>query len=134
MLSFFLLRVMDLTTRISEGAMKLMFELNGWNLTEPFIHNNVAYVKPDFYPDSFIIGTSNKGYIYASGESRILYRGNTFDSINSLLSQYTNSALINFDDWEFLEEKEWVITRNGEEFLYSFTTLDKLPKASKLRC
>ncbi len=46
MLSFFLLRVMDLTTRISEGAMKLMFELNGWNLTEPFIHNDVAYVKP----------------------------------------------------------------------------------------
>ena len=130
MLSFFLLRVMDLTTRISEGAMKLMFELNGWNLMNlSFIRRGL---RDDFYPDSFIIGTSNKGYIYASGS--LAFLGQTFDSINSLLSQYTNSALIDFNNWEFLEEKEWVITRNGDEFLYSFTTLDKLPKASKLRC
>lgn len=125
---------MDLISTISEGAMKLMFDLNGWQLTTPFVHNDVAYVKPDFYPDRFIIGVSKRGYIYASGESRILYRGTTFTSIEELLNQYTKSALNDFNEWKFLEEKEWVITRDGQEFLYSFTTLDKLPKASKLRC
>jgi len=125
---------MDLKTTISEGAMKLMFELNGWTLTKPFIHEGIAFVKPDFYPDRFVIGTSKKGYIYAGGHSRITYRGRAFDSVNELIDMYGNSAIDNFKEWLFEVEKEWVITRDGSDFIYSFTTLDKLPKTTKVRC
>ncbi len=114
--------------------MKLMFELNGWTLTNPFIHEGVAFVKPDFYPDRFVIGTSKKGYIYAGGHSRITYRGRVFDSVNELIDMYGNSAIDNFKEWLFEVEKEWVVTRDGSDFIYSFTTLDKLPKTTKVRC
>jgi len=47
---------------------------------------------------------------------------------------YGNSAIDNFKEWLFEVEKEWVVTRDGSDFIYSFTTLDKLPKTTKVRC
>jgi len=125
---------LDLKNTISENAMQLMFELNGWTLTQPFTHKGIAFVKPDFYPDRFVIGTSKKGYIYACGHSRITYRGRVFDSVKELIDINGNSAIDNFKEWLFEVEKEWVITRNGQDFIFSFTTLDQLPNRKKVRC
>ena len=125
---------MDLLNTISPGALKLVFEMNGWILHQPFVHNDVAYIKPDFYPDKFIIASCDGAYIYASGYTRLNYRGQTWDSVNDIIDSHSHSSLEDFSDWVFEVEKEWVISKNDTDFIFSFTTLDKLPKAKKLRC
>tara|TARA_R100000322_G_scaffold136989_2_gene92803 strand:+ start:1159 stop:1551 length:393 start_codon:yes stop_codon:yes gene_type:complete len=125
---------LDLKNTISENAMQLMFELNGWTLSKPYVVDGIAYVKPDFYADNHVIGSSKKGYIYASGQTRVEYAGRVFSSVEELISTLGLGTLGHFSDWEFHEEKEWVITRDGQDFLFSFTTLDQLPNRKKVRC
>ena len=125
---------LDLKNTISENAMQLMFELNGWTLSKPYVVDGVAYVKPDFYAENHVIGSSKKGYIYASGQTRVEYAGAEYTDVNELIAIHGIEAIKNFSEWVFHEEKEWVITRDWSDFIYSFTTLDRLPKTSKVRC
>jgi len=125
---------MDLKNLISIGGLKLMLELNGWSMNSPIVFNEVAAFKPDFYPESHVIATSKKGYIYASGQTRVEYAGAEYTDVNELIAFNGVGAIKNFSEWIFHEEKEWVVTRDGSDFVYSFTTLDKLPKTSKVRC
>ena len=125
---------MNLINTISEGALKLMFNLNGWNLSKPYVVNGVAYFKPDFYDNKHVIGTGRRGIIYALGDTRVEYAGRVFDSVAALIEFNGLNALNKFEEWVFHEEKEWVITIDGSEWLYTFTTLDKLPRSKTLRC
>ena len=125
----------DLLNFIHENALQIMLDLKGWNYTKnAVILNDLAVVKPDFYPDNFIIATGRRGYIYALGESRIEYAGQVFSSTDELLCTCGNEALNAFINWKFLMEKAWVITDGNRKFICSFTTLDKLPKRTKHRC
>lgn len=125
----------DLINFIHENALQIMLDLKGWNYTRnAVILNDLAVVKPDFYPDHFILATGRKGYIYALGESRIEYAGRTFSSTDELLASCGNGALNDFTNWKFLVEKEWVLTDGNKQFITSFTTLDQLPKRTKHRC
>ena len=97
--------------------------------------DEVAAFKPDFYPESHVIATSKKGYIYAHRDRLALNtRGLKYTDVNELIAIHGIEAIKNFSEWVFHEEKEWVITRDGSDFIYSFTTLDRLPKTSKVRC
>ena len=112
-----------------------MLDLKGWNYSDSaLILNNLAVVKPDFYADNHILATGKKGYIYALGESSIEYAGNTYSSTDELLISCGKEALIDFKNWKFLVEKEWVLTDGNNKFVASFTTLDKLPKRTTHRC
>jgi len=124
----------DLLNFIDENGLKIFFEMKGWKLTQPIITEGIAIVKPDFYPDKHIIARSNRAYIYACGETRIRYRDEEYSSTEDLLANHGAEALNDFSNWEFIEEKEWVLTRDGLDWLYSFSTLDKLPKRTKYRC
>lgn len=125
----------DLLNFIHENALQIMLDLKGWNYTKnAVILNDLAVVKPDFYPDHFILATGRKGYIYALGESRIEYAGRTYSSVDELLASCGNGALNDFTNWKFLVEKEWVLTDGNRQFITSFTTLDQLPKRTKHRC
>jgi hypothetical protein len=125
----------DLLNFIHENALQIMLDLKGWNYTNnAVILNDLAVVKPDFYPDNFILATGKRGYIYALGESRIEYAGATYSSVDELLSSCGNEAVNDFINWKFLMEKEWVLTDGNRKFIASFTTLDKLPKRTKHRC
>ena len=53
--------------------------------------------------------------------------------LNELNNNNFDNTLDDFQDWLFLEEKEWVVTKTGLDWLHSFTTLDKWPKRTKLR-
>tara|TARA_R100000482_G_scaffold108738_1_gene50970 strand:- start:276 stop:647 length:372 start_codon:yes stop_codon:yes gene_type:complete len=123
---------MNLKHFMSPDALKILFELNGWNLTKPFIRDEVAVFTPDFYPEGYVIGRGKYGQIYASGETKILFKDKEYSSVSILLEEYP-FAVNNFDEWEFIIEKEWVISKKGE-WLSSFSTLFELPKASKYRC
>jgi len=124
----------DLLNFINENGLKIMLDLKGWEYSSTaIIINNLAIVKPDFYPDNHILAVGKNGYIYASGESRIQYAGHEYSSTEELLTECGESSLDDFKEWVFLEEKEWVIT-NGKNWLTSFSTLDKLPKRTLYRC
>jgi len=124
----------DLLNFIDENGLKIMLELNGWEYSRSaLILNELAVVKPDFYPENHILARGKKGYIYASGVSRINYAGREFNSVEELLRECGESAVKDFKEWVFLEEKEWVLT-NGKEWVASFSTLDKLPKRTTYRC
>lgn len=102
-------------------------------MIKPIIFEEQAVFKPDFYEDMYMIAQGKYGKICARGQSKINYQGNSFDSVEMLISKHGRKAIGDFDNWEFLEEKEWVIYKNGD-WLHSFTTLLELPKASKFRC
>ena len=125
----------DLLNFIHENALNLMLDLKGWTYCKnAVLLNGLAVVKPDFYTHNHILATGRKGYIYASGETRINYAGREFSSTEDLLSTCGTEALNDFTNWEFLIEKEWVITDGNNDFLISFSTLDKLPKRTTFRC
>jgi len=123
----------DLNNFINENGLKIMLDLKGWRYASAFIINDLAVVKPDFYPPMHKLAIGKKGYIYADGTTRIDYAGKVFSSTEELLNSCGKDAILQFKEWVFLEEKEWVIT-DGKNWLCSFTTLDKLPKRSKYRC
>jgi hypothetical protein len=124
----------DLLNFINENGLEIMLDLKGWKyLSTAIIIDNLAVVKPDFYPDKHILARGKRGYIYASGSTRIKYAGQEFSSVGDLLAECGQSSLDEYKEWVFLEEKEWVIT-NGTNWLASFTTLDKLPKRTLYRC
>jgi len=123
---------MNLKHFMSPDALKIMFDINGWQLTDPIIKENMACFKPDFYPHGYVLGRGKHGLFYACGQSIIIFNNKRYTSISSLLEDNLN-AFHQFDEWQFLEEKEWVISKKGE-WLESFSTLFELPKASKFRC
>jgi hypothetical protein len=125
----------DLLNFINENALQIMLDLKGWSYSKnALILNDLAVVKPDFYPDNFILATGRRGYIYALGESRIEYAGRVFTSTDELLSTCGKEAVKDFHNWQFISEKEWVLSDGNRKFVASFTTLDKLPKRTKHRC
>jgi len=124
---------MDLCNFLSKEALKLFLETKGWKLNQPIIIEEKAVFKPDFYAENYTIAQGRLGRICAKGHSIINYQGNTFDSVSSLIDKHGGIAFKDFDNWEFVEEMEWVIYKNSD-WLYSFSSLLELPKASKYRC
>jgi len=100
----------------------------------PHIFGEKAVFKPDFYEDMYIIAQGKTGKICAKGHSIINYRGNTFESVSLLLEKCGEDAIKDFDNWKFIEEKEWVVLKNENNWLFFFSSLLELPKASKYRC
>jgi len=124
---------MELKNFLNEEALELFLKTKGWKMLQPVIIEETAIFKPDFYEDNYTIAQGKHGRICAKGQTIINYRGNTFNSVKLLLSKFGNKSIEDFDNWEFVEEMEWVVYKNSD-WLYSFTTLLELPKASKYRC
>ncbi len=131
---FLSVATMDLRNFISKEALKLFLETKGWKLLDPIVINEQAVFKPDFYEENYIIAHGRYGRICAKGHSIINYRGNTFESVSLLLEKCGEDAIKDFDNWKFIEEKEWVVLKNENNWLFFFSSLLELPKASKYRC
>jgi hypothetical protein len=124
---------MDLCNFLSKEALKLFLETKGWKMNQPIVIEEKAVFKPDFYAENYTIAQGKYGRICAKGHSIINYQGNTFESVDMLISKHGQVAFEDFDNWEFVEEMEWVIYRKAD-WIFSFSTLLELPKASKYRC
>jgi hypothetical protein len=118
---------------ISPNALQLQLDILGWKLMNPYIHEDVAVFKPDFYPNNHVIALANRGYIWAKGYTLIEYKQQQFNSVNDLLDEW-DYALNDFENWNFLAEKEWVLTKDGKESLYFFDSLQQIPLRRKYRC
>lgn len=118
---------------ISPKALQIQLDVLGWKLMNPYIHENVAVFKPDFYPNNHVIALAKRGYIWAKGYTVIQYKDQEFSSVQELLGKW-KYALNDFNNWTFLAEKEWVLTKDGKESLYFFDTLQKIPMRKKYRC
>ncbi len=99
----------------------------------PYIYQDVAVFKPDFYPNNHVIALAKRGYIWAKGYTIIKYKDQEFNSVEELLDTW-KYALNDFDNWNFLAEKEWVLTKDGKESLYFFDNLQAIPLRKKYRC
>ena len=108
-------------------------QVRGWRLMNPLVQEGLVIFKPDFYPNGHVIGLSKGGYIYSAGNTLIQYKENTYESIEDLLEKEP-LAIHDFGEWVFKEEKEWVVTRTGKEYLYSFSNVHKIPKRTTYRC
>ena len=125
---------MDLKNFISEEALSMMMTINGWKLLSPIVIEDFAVFKADFYDDEQIIAVSPKGsQIRSLGKTVLKYKDEIFNSISELFLKFGKDSIQSFNEWQFIEEKEWVVFKNGE-WTHSFTTLNKLPKTTKLRC
>ena len=62
----------------------------------------------------------------------IRYKGEEYYSFDELKQRWGNEAYLTFPDWEIIEEKEWVIKKNGE-WLYSFSDFSELPFRSEMK-
>ena len=99
----------------------------------PFIHEDVAVFKPYFYPNNHVIALAKRGYIWAKGYTIIKYKNQEFNSVEELLNKW-KYAINDYDQWNFLAEKEWVLTKDGKESLYFFDNLQSVPMRKKFRC
>jgi len=124
---------MDLKYFIGLEAFNLIMRDKGWTLSETKkINNNVCF-KPDFYESGFIIAKTPKAKIVCVGETIVIFNSKEYNSVESLIAD-NEGAIDNFSSWEFKEEKEWVVFKYGTEWTFSFTTINKFPKTTKLRC
>ena len=119
---------------IHKEALKIFSKQLGWNISNPKLYKDMVLFKPDFYPEGHIFALSEpygKGYVYTCGHSIIQYKDEIFDDVDKLLARFGDDSIADFTNWKFLEEKEWVITKTGKEFLATFTSLDTLPRRNK---
>jgi len=125
---------MDLKYFIGLEAFDLIMRDKGWTLSETKKINNNVCIKPDFYESGFIIAKTPKAKIICVGDTIVFYNNKEYTSIDSLIEDNGENAIDDFSSWEFREEKEWVVYKHGTEWTFSFTTLNKFPKTTKLRC
>jgi hypothetical protein len=124
---------MNLKYFIGTEAYNLVTKDKGWKLNQLTVLNNNVCFKPDFYSSGTILAFTEKAKIICMGETIVNYGDKTYTSIDSLIADNGEDSIKNFSSWEFKEEKEWVVLKNGQ-WLLSFTTIDKFPKKTKLRC
>tara|TARA_R100001443_G_scaffold116333_1_gene136464 strand:+ start:131 stop:511 length:381 start_codon:yes stop_codon:yes gene_type:complete len=124
---------MNLKYFIGTEAYNLVTKDKGWKLNQLTVLNNNVCFKPDFYSSGTILAFTEKAKIICMGETIVSYGDKTYTSIDSLIADNGEDSIKDFSSWEFKEEKEWVVLKNGQ-WLSSFTTIDKFPKKTKLRC
>ena len=78
-------------------------------MLQPIIYEELALFKPDFYEEMYMIAQGKHGKICAKGQSKNKLSGVISSSVEMLFSKHGNSAIEDFDEWKFIEEKEWVI-------------------------
>ena len=104
----------------------------GWICKDFKTYDGLAPVKADFYPKGWVLALSKRAIIICDGETLIRYKGEEYYSFDELKQRWGNEAYLTFPDWEIIEEKEWVIKKNGE-WLYSFSDFSELPFRSEMK-
>jgi len=109
-------------------------ELSEWDVKQYKMHNGLVMLKPDFYPEGYILAYSKKAIIICDGSSVINYRGHIFNDVEELVKKYGEKILSEYQTWDFKQEKEWLIRRLNGEWVDSFSRMSGLKNRRKLRC
>jgi|TARA_R110000824_G_scaffold283693_4_gene472076 hypothetical protein len=119
--------LLDNDSFIQKNIVRDVMRTFGWTLNDYIGYQEFALMRADFYPTGFVLATSKRAIITCDGESQISYNGNIFRDIEELYAIYGKESIKEFNDWDFLVVKEWVIKKNSGEFLTTFTTLKEMP-------
>ena len=119
--------LLDNDSFIQKLTVRDVMKTFGWILSDYISHKELAIMRADFYPTGFVLATSKRAVIVCDGETRVLFGGNVFKNIDELYDVHGKEVINEFNHWEFLMVKEWVIKKNSGEFLTSFTTLKEMP-------
>tara|TARA_R100000329_G_scaffold149813_2_gene141245 strand:+ start:1671 stop:2054 length:384 start_codon:yes stop_codon:yes gene_type:complete len=109
-------------------------ELSEWDVRNYKMHNGLVLLKPDFYPEGYILAYSKKAIIICDGSSVINYRGSVFTDTESLVKKYGEKILSEHQTWDYKQEKEWLIKRLNGDWVDTFSKLSELKHRKKLRC
>lgn len=119
--------LLDNDSFIQKIIVKDVMKTFGWTLSNYISHNDLAIMRADFYPTGYVLAISKRAVIVCDGETRVLFGGNVFTDIDELYDVHGKEIINEFNDWEFLMVKEWVVKKNSGAFLTSFTTLKEMP-------
>ena len=109
-------------------------ELCDWKVKEYKMFNGLVLLKPDFYPEGYILAYSKKAIIICDGSSVINYRGYVFSDTQELVKKYGEKILSEYQTWDFKQEKEWLIKRLNGQWVGSFSKMSELKHRKNLRC
>lgn len=122
-----IMTLLDNDSFIQANIVKDVMKTFGWNLKEHKSFQDFALMRADFYPIGFVLATSKRAIIVCDGETEVIYQKKKYNSVDELFEFCGNDAIANFDDWNFIVVKEWVIRKNSGEFITTFTTLKEMP-------
>ena len=119
---------------LKEEVFLFCMKTSGWNIKKYKTHEGLVLLKPDFYPEGYILAYSSKAIIICDGSSVINYRGSVFNDIEELVERYGVNILSQYQNWDFMEEKEWLIKKTNGEWVSTFSKMSGLKNRKKLRC
>jgi|8_EtaG_2_1085327.scaffolds.fasta_scaffold327507_1 predicted metal-dependent RNase len=119
--------ISDNDSFIQRNIVKDVLKAFGWTISNYITHEDVAIIRADFYPSGHVLATSKRAIIVCDGNTEVMFKGTKFSGIKELYEFYGEKAIHNFQDWEFLMVKEWVVKRNSGEFITTFSTLKEMP-------
>ena len=90
--------------------------------------------RADFYPEGLKLASSKKAIIISDGQTYIEYRGKPYISPWEIFNIYGEEALKDINNWNFIEEKQWLIKKTNGEWVKSFTLLIECPFRTTVRC
>jgi hypothetical protein len=126
----------DLNNFLNPEAFKtIMTTQLDWFLGEFKVINGLAIVKPDFYDNNFVLATSKKAVIVCKGVSQFKINGTEYNSVQQAIDTLGSSCLQSFDDWEWTQEKEWVIMKSDNgEWVKTCCVLSDFPFRKQVKC
>ncbi len=126
----------DLKNFINPSAFEMiMTNQLGWFLKDFKVINGLAIVKPDFYDNDTVIANSKKAVIVCMGSSKFKIGDKEYFSVQNAINEYGETILESFDDWVWLQEKEWVIIKsNNGEWVKTCCVLSDFPFRKQIRC
>ena len=99
-----------------------------------FDTSDLVYFKPDFYPEGYILAATTKAIIICDGSSVINYRDTEFKDVSQIIETFGIEAIRDYDNWNFEQEKEWLVRKLNGQWIYSFTSVIEMKSERELKC
>ena len=114
----------------------------GWdyaNTLEKYVKEHDTYngeipFRADFYPEGVRLASSKKAIIIADGRTYIEYKGIPYLSPWMIFESHGEEGLKDIDNWDFKEERQWLIKKINGDWIKSFTLMTEIPFRTSVRC
>jgi hypothetical protein len=128
---------------ISTTALGMILEQLGWDYENhliDYVNEHPDYnidgipFRADFYPEGVRLASSKKAYIITDGKTTIEYKGTLYFSPWMIFECHGEEGLKDIDNWDFKEERQWLIKRKNGDWVKPFTLLTECPFRKSIRC
>tara|TARA_R100000315_G_scaffold61662_1_gene40696 strand:- start:155 stop:562 length:408 start_codon:yes stop_codon:yes gene_type:complete len=127
---------------LDELALETILSQLGWNysnllheyVTEKQNYNGAIPFRADFYPEGVKLASSKKAIIVSDGKTNIEYKGTLYVSPWMIFECHGEEGLKDIDNWDFKEERQWLIKKINGDWVQPFTLLTECPFRTTIRC